>query len=111
MRGAGDSFGIAVKFYLTTQKAPRTVIHFTYEMPEVFGEAKYMALVFFNVQNCVRNPATSAKDMGLTIRIASGSFRVAGYYYGNQEDATFANMIACFAEGTYSSHTAPSVRN
>jgi hypothetical protein len=89
MRGAGDSFGIAVRFYLRTESAPSSVIHFTYEMPDLWGNAANMAAAFFGVQRCVQDPRTSTGKMGLTVRMVSGSYRVAGYYYGKDNDPEF----------------------
>jgi hypothetical protein len=74
MRGAGDSFGIAVRFYLHTERVPSTVIRFTYDVPLVAGNAKHaenarlMSLVFRDVQKCTRDRAIASSRLGLTIR-------------------------------------------
>lgn len=46
MRGAGDSFGIAVRFFLKTQSIPRDVVHFTYDVSETHGSPRKMASIF-----------------------------------------------------------------
>jgi hypothetical protein len=104
MRGAGDSFGIAVRFYLNTESVPPMVTHFTYEMVS-WMQPKYMAVMFYGVQKCVQDPATSSPKMGLTVRLVSGGFGIEGYYYGNDKDPEFVAMSKCIDKGTYICNT------
>lgn len=84
MRGAGESFGIATRFYLQTQPAPQQVIHFTYDLNQLYGSARRMAAAFVNAQSCLISRSSRIdRRLGLTVRLASGNYRIAGYYYGS----------------------------
>jgi hypothetical protein len=77
---------------------PSSVIHFTFELPEIYGDPKKMASVFRDVQSCVQSKSTTDRQLGLTIRIASGSYRVAGYYYGSAKN--YMKVDTCLDKAT-----------
>lgn len=44
----------AVRFYLQTRSMPSSVIHFRFEILEIYGGPKKMASLFRDVQSCVQ---------------------------------------------------------
>jgi hypothetical protein len=101
MRGAANSIGIAVRIYLATEPAPPTVVHFTYNMPDFVwnNEPQEIARTFYNTQVTAQSPDINEKT-GLTIRIDSGTYRVAGYYYGRSTETAFKRLISSLNSGT-----------
>ena len=93
MRGAGDSFGIVTRFYLKSQPIPTLVRRFLYNLDKLYGDADRMAITFSNAQSCVRDPKVSHASFGLTIRISTNMYQVAGYHYGSNEE--YDRLDAC----------------
>jgi hypothetical protein len=98
LRGAGDSLGVVTRFYIKTQSPPKKVIHFTFNLNNMFGDDRKMAKAFIRIQKCVQNPKVTDEKLGLTIRTAPKSYRAAGYYYGTAE--AFAGINACLQKAT-----------
>ncbi|KAF2011161.1 FAD-binding domain-containing protein [Aaosphaeria arxii CBS 175.79] len=96
MKGAGDSFGIAVEFELKTRTVPDKVLRFIFDLARYSRDAKRMADVFVNVQACVQS-RSFGDNYGLTIRLATDAFRVAGYFYGKEADFQ-RTMLPCLSK-------------
>jgi FAD binding domain/Berberine and berberine like len=88
LRGAADSFGIVVNFYLQTQPAPATVINYSYGIPNMFDNAANSAAYFQHIQDFVQNASVVDKNLGFGIYLDGGSFVIQGTYFGTQSDFT-----------------------
>ncbi|PSN62333.1 FAD-binding domain-containing protein [Corynespora cassiicola Philippines] len=98
LRGAADSLGIVTRIYIKTQEAPKNVVHFTFNLNNIFGDNRKMAKAFVETQKCTQNSKVTDKNLGLTVRIAPGSYRIAGYYYGTKDQ--FSKINTCLQKAT-----------
>ncbi|KAI9680572.1 MAG: hypothetical protein M1817_004012 [Caeruleum heppii] len=95
LRGAADSFGIVTTFNLQTQRAPQTVINFSFGIPAVMSSRQSAASAFLHLQDFGLN--SSAIDRRLSFGITSDgpngpSFRIGGTFFGGLDE--FNNRIA-----------------
>jgi hypothetical protein len=82
MRGAGDSFGIAVTFYLQTHAAPSTVVTFQYDLDNMFSNVSSTIAVFNHIQAFAQNSSVVDRNLGFGIYLDGYSFSVSGTYIG-----------------------------
>ncbi|KAI1266944.1 Glucooligosaccharide oxidase [Xylariaceae sp. FL1019] len=90
MRGAADSFGIAVKFYLRTQPEPKTIVKFTIEIPEATNSVESAMKAFLHIQRFA-GEAPVDRRLGLVIFLAHKRFTIDGTFHGSLD--TFASKI------------------
>ncbi|KAH7349147.1 hypothetical protein BKA66DRAFT_600407 [Pyrenochaeta sp. MPI-SDFR-AT-0127] len=98
MRGAGDSLAIATKFYLRSELAPKNVVHYIYDLNHIYGDPVKMAKAFTKAQTCLQDKKVTDRRLGLTVRLATDSYRIAGYFYGSQSD--FKTVETCLDKAT-----------
>lgn len=91
MRGAADSFGIAVNFYLRTQPAPETVIKFSIDVPEAMRSVKCAVEAFLHVQKLSNDASVVDKYLGLVLFLNHQRFSIDGQYLGDLD--TFTRII------------------
>jgi FAD/FMN-containing dehydrogenase len=92
MRGAGDSFGIVVNFYLQTQPAPTTVINWSYSLPNMFSDVPTTVAAFQHIQDFALNSSVVDRKLGFGMYMDGHGFSISGTYFGTQSD--FTNIIA-----------------
>ena len=92
MRGAADSFGIVVNFYLQTQPAPATVINWSYSLPNMFSDVPKAVAAFQHIQDFARNASVVDRKLGFGMYMDGQGFSVSGTYFGDQN--TFTTKIA-----------------
>jgi hypothetical protein len=91
MRGAADSFGIVVNFYLDTQPAPKTVIKWTVDVPEVMRSVEGAAAAFQHVQDFANDASVVDRRLGLVLFLDHHRFSIEGQYLGDLD--TFASSV------------------
>ncbi|KAI3319860.1 Glucooligosaccharide oxidase [Xylariaceae sp. AK1471] len=91
MRGAADSFGIAVNFYLRTQPAPKTVIKWSVDVPEAMRSVEGAVTAFQHVQDFANNPSIVDRRLGLVLFLDHHRFSIEGQYLGDL--GTFTSSI------------------
>jgi hypothetical protein len=80
MRGAADSFGIAVNFYLQTHPAPRSVINFSASIPQVLDNATIVTEALLGLQTTVADPSYINGNISFGIYTdSSGAFSLSGW--------------------------------
>ncbi|KAI1424278.1 hypothetical protein F5Y12DRAFT_785433 [Xylaria sp. FL1777] len=82
MRGAADSFGIAVNFYLRTQEMPKTVLKWSIEVPQAMKTVDSAVETFRHVQDFVNNASTVDRYLNFVIFITHDRFTIEGTYLG-----------------------------
>ncbi|KAH9997457.1 hypothetical protein F4779DRAFT_179250 [Xylariaceae sp. FL0662B] len=91
MRGAADSFGIAVNFYLATQPAPESVINWRVEINAVTDSIERAVDAFLSIQNFTHDANAIDRRLGFILTLGPEYFAISGTYTGS--DATFNNTI------------------
>lgn len=92
LRGAADSFGIIIAFYLQTQPAPTAVVNWSYGIPGMFSNAATTAAVFTHIQAFAQNASVVDRKLGMGMYLDGTTFSISGTYIG--DEATFTNIIA-----------------
>ncbi|KAI0164572.1 Glucooligosaccharide oxidase [Xylariaceae sp. FL1272] len=90
MRGAADSFGVAVQFYLRTQPEPNTIVKFSIDLPEATDSVENAMKSFLHVQSFAGH-APVDRRLGLVVFLAHQRFSVEGTFQGSLD--TFACQI------------------
>ncbi|KAI1751040.1 Glucooligosaccharide oxidase [Xylaria castorea] len=99
MRGAADSFGIIVNFYLRTQQAPRAVVKWTVDVPEAMISVKNAVEAFELVQDFANNPYFVDRRLGLMVFLQHGRFTLEGTYLGSVDEFSskiLVKLLHCF---------------
>ncbi|KAI1274993.1 hypothetical protein F5Y07DRAFT_189314 [Xylaria sp. FL0933] len=91
MRGAADSFGIVVNFYLRTQEMPKTILKWTVEAHQAMKSVESAVEAFQHVQNFVNNSAVVDKYLNMVIFMTHDRFTIEGTYLGDA--MTFRDSI------------------
>ncbi|KAI0547777.1 Glucooligosaccharide oxidase [Xylaria curta] len=86
MRGAADSFGIIVNFYLRTQKAPKAVVNWTINIPEAMTSVKNAVETFELVQKFVNDRYYVDRRLGLVVFLKHDRFTLEGTYLGEVDE-------------------------
>jgi hypothetical protein len=92
LRGAADSFGIILTFYLQTQPAPISLIYYSYTFNNLFADVTTVTNAFSHIQDVVQNASIIDRNLGLGISTNGQAFTVEGTYFGTAD--TFNNQIA-----------------
>ncbi|KAI8965552.1 putative glucooligosaccharide oxidase [Daldinia sp. FL1419] len=82
MRGAADSFGIAIAFRLNTIPAPDSVIHWDVKISDATKSVESAVKAFQHIQAFVHDGSIVDRRLGLSVTVASDYFAVAGTYLG-----------------------------
>jgi FAD/FMN-containing dehydrogenase len=86
MRGAADSFGIAVNFYLQTQPAPERVVCFSLSFSESITSADTATNAFLHFQDVAHNDSLVDRNLSFGIFVSkNGDFNLIGTYLGSLE--------------------------
>jgi hypothetical protein len=92
LRGAADSFGIIVTFYLQTQPAPSSVINYVYSLPNMFSSLSTVVSAFEHIQDFAQNSSVVDSLLGLGMYMDGSGFSVSGTYFGTSDQ--FNSVIA-----------------
>ncbi|KAF2669033.1 FAD-binding domain-containing protein [Microthyrium microscopicum] len=92
LRGAADSFGIVVNFYLQTVAAPAQVINWEYDLPISLSNVPSAVSAFLHIQDWATNATVIDSKLGMGITFSDQSVAVSGTYFGDLN--TFTNKIA-----------------
>ena len=69
---------------IRTFDAPKQVTRFRYDLSRLWRDEREMVDYFMDVQRTLRRSNAITRDMGLTVRLTSNSYTIAGYYYGSR---------------------------
>ncbi len=93
MRGAADSFGIVVNFYLRTQPAPESVVNWEFGFDRLLTDVPGAVAAFMQLQDFAQDPATVDRYLSFGLFLDGGlGLRVTGVYMGSL--ARFQTVIA-----------------
>ncbi|KAI1644979.1 putative glucooligosaccharide oxidase [Daldinia loculata] len=98
MRGAADSFGIAVAFYLNTEPAPESVIHWDFKVSDATKSIESAVRAFQHIQTFVHDNSVVDRQLGLNVTLSSDYFAVGGTYLGSRNDFV-RKVIPALLEG------------
>ncbi|GAW24090.1 hypothetical protein ANO14919_136700 [Xylariales sp. No.14919] len=109
MRGAADSFGIIVNFYLLTREEPKAVVKWSVDVPTAIKSVKSAVETFAYIQDFVNNAAVVDRYLGIVIFFAHDRFTIEGTYLGDCaefHDKIFMPLRQGFpaAEATHASY-------
>ncbi|KAK5625468.1 hypothetical protein RRF57_001184 [Xylaria bambusicola] len=83
MRGAADSFGIAVNFYIRTQEAPKTIIKWSVDLPQATKTVNSAVETFQYLQDFVNDASKVDRNLNMVIFLSYDRFTVEGTYLGS----------------------------
>ncbi|KAI1463564.1 putative glucooligosaccharide oxidase [Daldinia caldariorum] len=86
MRGAADSFGIAVAFHLYTVPAPKSVILWNFTVSDATKSVASAVMAIQHIQAFVHNSSAVNRKLGLCVTLASNHLSLQGTYLGHRED-------------------------
>jgi hypothetical protein len=92
LRGAADSIGVVVNFYLQTNPAPTSVVNWSFGFSNMFANAKTISAAFSHIQDFVQNATVVDRKLGMGMYLDGVGFSVSGTYFGDIK--TFNNTIA-----------------
>ncbi|KAF3066325.1 Reticuline oxidase [Daldinia childiae] len=98
MRGAADSFGIAVSFYLNTVPTPESVIHWDFKVSDATKSVESAIRAFQHIQAFVHDSSVVDRQLGLNVTLSSDYFAVGGAYLGSRNDFV-RKVIPALLEG------------
>lgn len=91
-RGAADSFGVIVNFYLQTVPAPSLVINWSYSLPGMFSDVQIFVNAILHIQDFAMNSTVVDGNLGIGITLDGSGFSISGTYFG--DISTFQSSIA-----------------
>ncbi|KAI0871720.1 Glucooligosaccharide oxidase [Hypoxylon argillaceum] len=92
IRGAADSFGIVVNFYLRTQPAPKNVVKWSIDVPQAVWSIGNAVDAFLRLQDFANNASTVDRKLGFVVFLSHNRFTVEGTYLGDI-DTFNSNML------------------
>ncbi|KAI8948152.1 Glucooligosaccharide oxidase [Xylaria longipes] len=99
LRGAADSFGIIVNFYLRTQRAPEAVVKWSVDVPEAMSSVHTAVETFELVQDFANNPSIVNRKLGLVVFLKHDRFTLEGTYLGSTDEFSstiLSGLLRCF---------------
>ncbi|KAJ8121266.1 hypothetical protein ONZ43_g2237 [Nemania bipapillata] len=91
IRGAADSFGIVVSFYLRTQPAPKTVVKWSIDAPEAIQSVESAVAAFQLLQDFAHDASIVDRKLSLVVFLSHNRFSLEGTYLGEMN--TFNSKI------------------
>ncbi|KAI0397511.1 Glucooligosaccharide oxidase [Xylariaceae sp. FL0594] len=85
MRGAADSFGIVVNFYLQTQPAPDSVVKFTINVKAAMKSVSNAVQTFQHIQSFSNDRSAIDRRTGFVLFFSHERFSIDGIYLGDLE--------------------------
>ncbi|KAI0844891.1 putative glucooligosaccharide oxidase [Daldinia vernicosa] len=98
MRGAADSFGIAVAFYLNTVPTPESIIHWDFKVSDATKSIESAVRAFQHIQTFVHDHSVVDRQLGLNVTLSSDYFAVGGTFLGSRNDFV-RKVIPALLEG------------
>ncbi|CZR56892.1 related to reticuline oxidase precursor; berberine bridge enzyme [Phialocephala subalpina] len=100
MRGAGDSFGIATHFYMSTEEAPNSVLWFTAGLASSLSDANTAAAGFEALQNwTLTSPDLTPNITYGTYADSGGSFSFRGWCMDCDQTVFTNNVLPAMVAG------------
>ncbi|KAI0409305.1 Glucooligosaccharide oxidase [Xylaria palmicola] len=90
LRGAADSFGVVVNFYLHTQPAPTNVVKWSVDISEATRSVENATKAFLQIQDFANNASIVDRKLGFLIFLAHQRFTLEGTYLGEMDKFTSA---------------------
>lgn len=84
-RGAADSFGVILRFHLSTVPAPEDVVLFSYEIEGIVEDVDEATTAFLDIQQIVQDANIIDRDLSFGFYIHKGSWTIWGVFLRNQE--------------------------
>ncbi|KAL1865858.1 hypothetical protein Daus18300_006970 [Diaporthe australafricana] len=84
-RGAADSFGVILRFYLRTVPAPEEIVLFSYDIDGIVGDVDEATAAFMNIQQVVQDATIIDRDLSFGFYIHEGSWTIWGVFLRDKE--------------------------
>ncbi|KKY38675.1 putative glucooligosaccharide oxidase [Diaporthe ampelina] len=91
-RGAADSFGVILRFHLSTVPAPEEVVLFSYDIEGIVENVEEAVAAFLKIQQAVQDANAIDRDLSFGFYIHNGSWTIWGVFLRSQ--AEFEAKIA-----------------
>lgn len=85
MRGAADSFGIVVNFYVQTQPMPSSVVYFEFNFPAAATDVEAGVSAGLHLQAVAQNASVMDRNLSFGIVVGPGAYTLRGTYLGDGE--------------------------
>ena len=86
LRGAAESIGIVVNFYLQTEPAPASVTYFSYSFSNMFSNRPTFTNTFLHVQDFATNSSVVDDKIAFGIYLDGSDFSLSGSTFGSLND-------------------------
>ncbi|KAK8029965.1 hypothetical protein PG993_011256 [Apiospora rasikravindrae] len=97
MRGAAESFGIVVNFYLRTQPAPKETIRWTYHFGDLIGDTGGAGCGLCH--KLVQDDSVVDRNLSFGVNLSAKRFEISGVYLGSVETYAYTiepAILRCF---------------
>lgn len=91
MRGAADSFGVVVNFYVQTQPIPSAVVYFAFNFPAAAADVEAGVSAAMHLQAVAQNASVMDRNLTFGIVVAPDTYTLRGTYLG--DDRRFSASI------------------
>lgn len=85
-RGAADSFGVILRFHLSTVPAPEEVVLFSYDIEGIVENVDEAVSAFLNIQQVVQDANVIDRDLSFGFYIHDGSWTIWGVFLRSQAE-------------------------
>jgi hypothetical protein len=87
IRGAADSFGIVVNFYLQTQPAPESVTYFAFRYNNLFeGSKQAFVDTLLHIQDFAKNQTIIDDRISFGINLDGTNYNIGGTFFGTVDE-------------------------
>lgn len=93
MRGAADSFGIVVNFYVQTQPLPSSVVYFELNFPDAAADVEAGVSAGLHLQAAAHNASVTDRRLAFGLVIAPGTYTLRGTYLDDDGSRFNASVL------------------
>ncbi|KAF2182763.1 carbohydrate-binding module family 18 [Zopfia rhizophila CBS 207.26] len=86
VRGAGESFGVVVNFYLQTKPAPTAVTFFSFGFENMFSSKQRFTNTFLHVQDVGKNASIVDERIAFGVYLDGGGYSLSGSFFGSLDE-------------------------
>lgn len=94
IRGAADSFGVVVNFYLRTQPAPESIVKWSVDAPEAMKSVENAVQTFLHLQSFANDASLIDRRLGFVVFLSHDRLTLEGTYIGDIDMFTSTTLTA-----------------
>ncbi|KAF2463623.1 FAD-binding domain-containing protein [Lindgomyces ingoldianus] len=86
IRGAADSFGVIVNFYMQTNVAPTAITYFAFSWSNMFGSKQTFTNTFLHIQDFGKNASVIDSRISFGIYMDGSTYNLGGTFFGTVDE-------------------------